>query len=160
MRYLTTSELIYINGIVLNNPKILSGRQQIRDFALLDAAVARPAASAFGEDAYPTLNEKVAVMVHSVTRNHPFTDGNKRTAVVAAVFMLGVNGQRVVWERDDALKMILDVAQGRADAEALARWFPLVPGESAPAPDADQDMRAIARIVEEQKGLLDELARR
>src|SRR5947207_13235442 len=49
MRYLTLSELIYINGKVLNNPQILSGKQKIRDLALLEAAVARPAASAFGE---------------------------------------------------------------------------------------------------------------
>src|SRR5258708_1049709 len=98
MRYLTLSELIYINGTIQNNKKILKGTQEIRDAALLEAAVARPAASAFGSDAYPTLKEKVAALFHSIVRNHPFTDGNKRTATIAAILMFRVNGQCIAWE--------------------------------------------------------------
>src|SRR5579859_2107122 len=125
MRYLTVSELLYINGKVLNNSQILSGKQEIRDIALLEAAVARPAASAFGQDAYATLSDKVAAMFHSITRNHPFTDGNKRTATIAALFMFEVNGQRIVWQPAEALAMILAVSQGQGDASTLAAWFPL-----------------------------------
>lgn len=158
-RYLTLSELIYINGVVLNKPEIASGKQQIRDIGLLDAAAARPAATAFGQDAYPTLREKAAALLHSVTRNHPFTDGNKRTATVAVVFMFHVNGQAVVWTQDDALTMILRAAEGTAGLSELAAWFPLAERPYADEPDADGDARLIARIVAEQKGLLDELAR-
>jgi death-on-curing protein len=160
MRYLTTSELVYINGKLLNNAKILRGTQEIRDFALLDAAVARPAASAFGEDAYPTLPEKVAALVHSITLNHPFTDGNKRTAVVAAIFMLEVNGQRVNWQADNALNVIVAVAEGRLSHQELAEWLPLTPGTESPEPNADRDMEQIARIIDAHKELLDELAKR
>src|SRR5258707_13358522 len=91
MRYLTLSELIYINGTILNNKKILSGTQEIRDIALLEAAAARPASSAFGQDAYPTLNEKVAALVHSIQRYHPFTDGIQSRATVAAHFIFESN---------------------------------------------------------------------
>jgi death on curing protein len=160
MRYLTLSELIYVNGKVLNNPQIMSGKQKIRDLALLEAAVARPAASAFGEDAYPTLNEKVAALLHSIARSHPFTDGNKRTATVAAIFMFEVNGQRVVWNQEDALAMILGVAEGQRDVADIARWFPLEPGEESLQEDAEKDMLSIARIIEDQRWLLDELSRR
>src|SRR5579871_620232 len=125
MRYLTLSELIYINGTLLNKPEILSGWQQIRDIQLLDAAAARPMTSAFGEDAYPTLREKAAALLHSLTRNHPFTDGNKRTATVGIVMMFRVNGQAVIWQQDDALTMILRVAEGQASLDQAAAWFPL-----------------------------------
>jgi death on curing protein len=160
MRYLTLSELIYINGKLLNNDQIMSGKQKVRDVVLLQSAVLRPSTSAFGEDAYPTLNEKVAALLHSIARNHPFTDGNKRTATVAAIFMFTVNGQRVVWDQAEALRVIIEVAENRRDLLALATWFPLQPGEPTPEPDATQDMNAIERIITEQKWLLDELNQR
>ena len=160
MRYLTISELVYINGKVLNNQQIISGKQQIRDMALLDAAAARPAASAFGEDAYPSLSQKVAALFHSVARNHPFTDGNKRTATVAAIFMFQVNGQRVVWEPEEALGVILSMAEGRRDMNSMAVWFPLEPTAESLEENAEKDMIAIARIIEEHRWLLDELANR
>lgn len=127
--------------------------------ALLEAAVARPAASAFGQDAYPTLNEKVAALFHSIARNHPFTDGNKRTATVGAIFMFQVNGQRVVWKPEEALDVILGVAEGQRDMTSMTQWFPLEPGEESPHADAQQDMLSIARIIDEHRWLLDELNR-
>jgi death-on-curing protein len=159
MRYLTLSELIYINGTVLNNRQILAGTRQIRDIQLLEAAAARPVASAFGQDAYPTLNEKVAALMHSVARNHPFADGNKRTATVSAIFMFLVNGQRVVWDQEEALPVILRLAEGTGSMEEIAAWFPLDAVEPSPEADADGDMRRIAEIITEQKWLLNELER-
>jgi death-on-curing protein len=160
MRYLTLSELIYINGKVVNNQKILDGKQKIRDIALLEAAAARPATSAFGEDAYPTLSEKVAAMFHSIARNHPFVDGNKRTATVAAILMFELNGCCVTWEPEQALPIFLSVAEGQADQTMLAQWFPLKPGTESPVEDAQKDMITIARIIEENRWLLDELNKR
>jgi len=158
LRYLTLSELIYINGKLLNNAQIMSGKQKVRDVTLLQAAVARPSASAFGADAYPTLREKAASLFHSVARNHPFTDGNKRTAVVAALFMCQVNGERLVWQPEAALPVILSAAEGHYDVVRLASWLHLEPCEGAPEADAEEDMLAIGRIIEEQRWLLDELA--
>jgi death-on-curing protein len=159
MRYPTVSELIYINGTLLNKPDILAGTRQIREVELLEAAVARPAASVFGEDAYATLSEKVAALMHSVARNHPFTDGNKRTATVGAVFMFYINGQRVTWQQEEALGIILRLAEGRCTIEEIAAWFPLVAVPATPDADADADMRLIASIIAEQKWLLNELER-
>jgi death on curing protein len=158
-RYLTISELIYINGTVLNNPQILSGKQQIRDIALLEAAAARPSSSAFGQDAYPTLPEKVAALCHSIARNHPFTDGNKRTATVAAVFMLKVNGFNVVWNQEEALSTIVSMAEGRRDVASFAEWLPIIQAHNALEPDEQQDMALIDNVIDEQRWLLDELAK-
>ena len=159
MRYVTLSELIYINGALLNRPDIQSGKRQIRDLPLLEAAVARPEASAFGADAYPTLREKAAALLHSLARNHPFTDGNKRTATVGTVFMLRVNGQAVAWTPDEALGMIMRAAEGRATVDELAAWLPLAASPYDLHPDAETDMRLITQIIDEQRGLLDELER-
>lgn len=160
IRYVTLSELIYINGTLLNNPKIVAGKQQVRDVVLLEGAVARPAASAFGADAYPTLREKAAALLHSLARNHPFTDGNKRTATIGTLFMLRVNGARVIWDQAEALEVIVQAAEGRVSAEALAAWLPLTDDTPLPEPDADADMLVIQTLIDEQKWLLDELEQR
>lgn len=160
LRYVTVSELIYINGRVLNDENILTGKQKVREIELLDAAAARPAASAFGADAYPTLREKASVLFHSIARNHPFRDGNKRTATVALLFMLDVNGQRVVWEPAEALNIILDVAEGRKDHRFMMEWLPLQDGNTSLEADFDRDTAMIESILDAHRWLLDELAER
>jgi death-on-curing protein len=162
-RYLTVDELIYINEQIPTISaihKILKGKQRVRDLTLLEAAAGRPTLSAFGQDAYPTLPDKAAALLHSIARNHPFIDGNKRTATVAAVFMLAVNGRLVAWTTEDALAQILAVAEGRLAPSEFARWIPYVPAEPSPVPDAGQDAACIARILQEQARLLAELAAR
>ncbi|HEX2618622.1 MAG TPA: type II toxin-antitoxin system death-on-curing family toxin [Phototrophicaceae bacterium] len=159
-RYLTLSELIYINGTLLKTPDITSGKRQVRDIDLLEAAVARPSSSAFGQDAYPTLRQKAAALLHSLARNHPFADGNKRTATVGVIFMLEVNGQTVIWEQENALAMMLRVAEGKAiEVDDIAAWLPLTEHHHQLPPDSEADMQLIARIIDEQKWLLDELER-
>jgi len=67
-----------------------------RDINLLESAVGRPFQSAFGEDAYPTILEKAIALFHSLNSNHPFHDGNKRTAIIALDDFLVAN-VGVVW---------------------------------------------------------------
>ncbi len=163
MRYLTLDELVYINEQLPNSSRIhrfLKGKQRVRDMALLEAAAARPMQTAFGQDAYPTAQEKAAALLHSIARNHPFADGNKRTATIAALFMLAVNGLRVRWEAREALRMIADLAEGKRDPGEFAAWLPVEPGEASPVEHAEADMQAIARIMDEHRWLLDELAKR
>ena len=65
---------------------------RVADYGLLDAAVARPQATAFGVDAYPDLFTKAAALLHLLARNHTLADGNKRTAWAAAWTFLYING--------------------------------------------------------------------
>lgn len=160
MRYPTYSELIFINGKIVNEPDIMTGKRKVRDIDLLLAAEQRPQSSAFGADAYPTLDEKAAALLHSLARNHPFTDGNKRTAVVGALFLLAINGAGVVWEPAEALELIVSIAEGHAPWRAFADTLRTVPIPPAPEPDAERDTAIIDRIIAEQGWLLDELARR
>jgi death-on-curing protein len=64
----------------------------VRDIGLLASALGRPQTSALGQDAYPDLWSKAAALMHSVIRNPPFLDANKRTAVGLALTLLTYNG--------------------------------------------------------------------
>lgn len=163
VRYLTVDELIYINEQIPTISaihKILKGKQRVRDMVLLESAAGRPRQTAFGEDAYPTLPAKAAALLHSIVRNHPFADGNKRTATVAALFMLDVNGLRVTWDAQEALDRIMSMAEGQGTVSVFAAWLPLGSGQPSLEPDADQDKRMIERLMSEHAWLLKELARR
>ncbi|MDM4764102.1 type II toxin-antitoxin system death-on-curing family toxin [Galbitalea sp. SE-J8] len=90
----------------------------VRDEGLLFSALARPAASAFGEDAYPTLDLKAAALMHSVARNHALFDGNKRFSWYLTLAFLALNGFRVVMPEDTAFDLVLGVARGDLELDA------------------------------------------
>jgi death-on-curing protein len=117
MRFLNVVELIIVNE------ELVGRRSQVRDVDLLEAAVERPRSSAFGADAYPTVIDKAAAFFHSLSRNHAFVDGNKRTATVALIVFLRLNGYRVVWDPEGALDFILEAATGAHDVQTIARWL-------------------------------------
>lgn len=91
---------------------------QLRDFGLLSAAVARPRSSAFGEEAYPDPWVKAAALLHSLTRNHPFVDGNKRAGWNAGWTFIEANaiGRLAAdFDIDAAEQLMLGVASGVRD---------------------------------------------
>lgn len=159
MRYLTYSELIFINGKVLNDERIMSGTTKVRDIDLLLGSEQRPQASAFGQDAYATLTEKACVLMHSLARNHPFKDGNKRTATLALLMILEVNGARVVWDESEALGRIIALAEGRSEWEIMAQWLQTIPCQASPTPDLAQDTALIDGLMTRHAWLLSELAK-
>lgn len=74
--YLTTNDVLAINERFV-------GADMVRDVGIVDGAVMRPQASAFGGDAFVSVHEKAGALMHVLTRNHPFVNGNKRTAWTA-----------------------------------------------------------------------------
>lgn len=92
----------------------------VRDLGLLDSAAARPRSSAFGEDAYPTLPLKAAALLHSLARNHALVDGNKRLAWLGAVVFADLNGQVSSLTDDEAFTLVMAVAEGQLEVEAIA----------------------------------------
>jgi death-on-curing protein len=111
MRYLTVDEVLEINA------EVMGGRHALRDLDLLESAVARPQASAFGVDAYPDLASKAAALLHSLVLNHAFVDGNKRTAVLSTLVFLDLNGYIVRWNQREALNFILRLATHQIELE-------------------------------------------
>lgn len=109
MIYLTYPELMHVAERTLG-PDV-----PVRDAGLLESALARPRASAFGADAYPSLEEKAAALLHSIARNHALVDGNKRLSLAATIAFLGVNGRRLSLTNDAAYELVMSVASGELD---------------------------------------------
>lgn len=112
MIYLTLPELLHVAERVLG-PDV-----GVRDHGLLESALARPRTTVFGADAYPTLPEKAAALLHSVARNRALVDGNKRLALAATLAFLGMNGCRLTFSHDDAYELVMAVAIGTLDEVA------------------------------------------
>jgi death on curing protein len=108
--YLTLPELLHIAA------RVLGTDPPVRDAGLLESAVARPQATAFGADAYPDLDSKAAALMHSLARNRALVDGNKRLAIAAVIAFCGVNGRRLTLSNDEAYDLIIEVATGHLDS--------------------------------------------
>jgi death-on-curing family protein len=109
MIYLTLPELLHIAE------RALGIEVSIRDVGLLESALTRPRATAFGHDAYPTLDEKAAALLHSLVRNHALVDGNKRLGLAGVIAFYGVNGRRLTLTNEAAYKLVTAVASGMLD---------------------------------------------
>lgn len=98
------------------------GEVAVRDMGLLASAVARPQTTVFGEDAYATLADKSAALMHSLARNHALVDGNKRLAWAATRVFCLLNGRDLRFATvDEAESMVVLVAAGDLDVPALAK---------------------------------------
>ena len=93
----------------------------VRDEGLLFSALARPIASAFGQDAYPSLELKAGALMSSVARNHALFDGNKRVSWVLTVAFLNLNDTDLAMTQDEKFNLVLAVAQGELELEEIAR---------------------------------------
>jgi death on curing protein len=106
--FLTLPELLHVAERTL-------GDYVVRDYGLLEAALARPQATAFGKDAYPDLDAKAAALLHSIARNHALVDGNKRLALAALIAFYGLNGRRLTLTNNGAYDLVMSVASGQLD---------------------------------------------
>lgn len=105
--YLTVSDVVYLAQQI--DPRVV-----VRDAGLLDAAVYRPRASVFGQDAYPDLVSKAAALLQSLVANHSLVDANKRTGWMSAEVFLAMNDVHLTRhiDLDTAEKFTLDIAAG------------------------------------------------
>jgi death-on-curing protein len=113
--YLPLPELLHVAA------RTLGAGYAVRDYGLLEAALARPRATAFGKDAYPHPDTKAAALLHSIARNHALIDGNKRLALAAVIAFYGLNGRRLTLTNDEAYDLVMSVAAGQLDdVDAIA----------------------------------------
>ncbi|MEO6027908.1 MAG: type II toxin-antitoxin system death-on-curing family toxin [Candidatus Binatia bacterium] len=99
------------------------GASGIRDRGALESAAARPQATFGGEDLYSDVAAKAAALMHSLVMNHPFVDGNKRVGAHAGIVFLLVNDVEPDFATAELTDVILTMARGELDAEALAIWL-------------------------------------
>lgn len=101
--------------------KIHGGGEGMRDLGLLQSALARPQNRAAYEDVDAAA--LAASYAFGVARNHPFVDGNKRAALIAAELFLLVNGFQLEADDDLIISVFLALAAGNMTEEALTNWF-------------------------------------
>jgi death-on-curing protein len=115
VEYLGTEDLIDLVTLLLGDPAPL------RDVGLLNAAAARPATTAVGEDAYPTIWLKAAALLHSVVRNHALVDGNKRLGWLATATFLEINGIAASGAPNGGVyELVMDMASADRSGEQIA----------------------------------------
>jgi death-on-curing protein len=101
-----------IDYLTLDDVLALTARAgfTIADYGLVESALARPQASVFGEDAYPTIHQKAAALLQSMATNQALADGNKRTAWAATRLFYGLNDYRITATEDERFELIIAVA--------------------------------------------------
>jgi death on curing protein len=124
------TEYLDLADLLLIGADAVGGDIVVRDFGLLESALARPQTSVFGADAYPDVPTKAAALLHSLARNHALVDGNKRLAWLATYVFLDINGHRVTATNDEVVEFVLAVAAGELEevAAIAARLRPWAPG--------------------------------
>ena len=95
----------------------------LRDFGLLQSAIAQPRMTFGGQDLYPSLIDKAVALGFSLMMNHPFVDGNKRTAHASMETFLILNKKEIIADIDEQERIILAVASGDFTRSEFINWL-------------------------------------
>ncbi len=120
MRYLSLEEVIYIYSEVAQRSGVQPG---IRDDALLDSIIAKPLVAFEGEELYPDVFTKVAVLMYAIVNSRPFASANKPTAVMCALFLLRANGFNIIATQDSLVELGEGTESGKYKVDHLVNWF-------------------------------------
>lgn len=117
---LDLEHVLYLHEHII---KRAGGKQGIRDFTLMHSALERCKATYAGEDLYPTLFEKAAALLHSMTMNHPFLDGNKRTAYEIMKRFLYSNGYIINASQQEIVRFCISVDNDGLRIKEIIAWL-------------------------------------
>ncbi|HLU43205.1 MAG TPA: type II toxin-antitoxin system death-on-curing family toxin [Microthrixaceae bacterium] len=123
VEYLEVEDLLGLATVLLGEPP------PVRDLGLLASCAARAGASAFGQDAYPDVWTKASALLHSIVKNHPLVDGNKRLGWLATAVFLELNGVDVTKaSNDDVYDLVMQVAASPVEVLDLAERLQAITG--------------------------------
>jgi death-on-curing protein len=120
MNLLSLEQLLEIHALVM---QLTGGGQGLRDLGRLQAALATQTQSVFGEELYPSYIDKSAAMIRGIVADHPFVDGNKRTAMLAGLTLLEINGHGLSAKVGEIEDFAVKVAVDKLDVPAIAQWL-------------------------------------
>ncbi len=118
--FLTLGEIVAIHRDQIAR---YGGAEGVRDWGLLQSAIAMPAASFGGQFLHSDLCEMAAACLFHIVQNHPFLDGNKRVGAVAACVFLALNRLRLTADSDAYAELVLSVARGETPKSVVADFF-------------------------------------
>lgn len=109
---------------IVKSPDFYGTDARVMNRGQLEAALDRPKAAFGGQEQYPDLHQKAAVLMETICKNHTLSDGNKRTAMAAADFMVRLNGCRLVLPAK-SVRLLVDTAMDSDDrmSEEIQAWF-------------------------------------
>ena len=119
-KYLTVDQVVHLQGDLLTQ---FGGLPGIRDQNLLYSALEAPKMAFGGSEMYPSIFEKAAAYLYHLIKNHPFNDGNKRTAFVSTLAFLEINQVKISFKISDLEEIVVEVANGHIGKKELARFF-------------------------------------
>lgn len=120
MKYLSPEQVLFIHSRLIQET---GGSHNVRDMGMLLSAIARPRATYDQKELYPDLYSKAAALFQSLIGNHPFLDGNKRTAIVSAGLFLRLNGYAIETTQDELELFTLKAARGESSIDEMIAWF-------------------------------------
>lgn len=119
-QYVDIDEVYLIHKAIIRRA---GTKASVRDFALLHSAVERPKATYAGQELYPTVFLKAAALLQSLCRNHPFTDGNKRTSWLSTKRFLKINDYHLKARAKAAVTFLISVDNEKPSIAEIARWL-------------------------------------
>jgi len=120
MKPLTVEEVIAINTGIVN---ATGGSVGLRDAGALAMCVAKPFQSFGGKETYADVFTKAAAVLESIARNHPFIDGNKRTAFLTAVRIIERNGYRTHFDNKEVEETMVKIVVEKYSIEIISAWI-------------------------------------
>lgn len=121
-RFLSISQVLDIHQDEINS---FGGTAGVRDKGLLDSALAQPQATFGGELLHPTIHEQAAAYLYHLAMNHPFIDGNKRTAFAIMDTFITLNGYTLNLSQEQAYNLVIQVVQKQISKEELSAFLEL-----------------------------------
>lgn len=117
---ITLKDVLIIHQLAI---KEFGGSTGVRDMGLLDSAIQRPFATFANEELYPTAIDKAAAIVESIVKNHPFSDGNKRTGYILMRLFLLKSKMDIEAIESEKYDFIINIAEGKIEIEGIKLWI-------------------------------------
>lgn len=120
MKFLTVEDVLLLHQLAVDKA---GGAHGLRSLELLDSAVSRCQASFGGRYLYKSIFSKAASLTHSIIKNHPFVDGNKRTGIYSAMTFLELNGYKFKAGQEELVEFALSVDLEKTSIEDISAWL-------------------------------------
>ncbi len=120
MKLVTLEHLLQLHVLVIHET---GGSQGLRDLGRLESALATQTQNVFGEELYTTLFEKAAALIRGIIADHPFVDGNKRTAMLSGLTFLSINGVSFKGRKGNIEDYAVKIAVDKLDVKNIAAWL-------------------------------------
>lgn len=133
IEYLSKQLVFYIHLVAIDeefceydgHSKYSNEMRGIKDYALFDSAICEPMKTFAGQDLYPDIITKAACYLRSLAMNHPFYDGNKRTALLSTIIFLELNGYKVTCDNNTLYNLIKEIVENKDNIQTIVEKLKL-----------------------------------